>query len=313
MFKILASVALCCTALSAHAAFPERAIRLVIGYPAGASVDGAARILARHMEKELGQSVVVESRAGASGLLGAAAVANSQPDGYTVYMGAAGTFTVTPFLSNDAGVEPLSRLEPIGGVVRVTNVLLVNRDLPVTSFSELIEYARANPGKVTYGSSGEGSSSHISGEMLAQMSGTSMVHVPYKGAAPAVSDLLGGHISMFFDVTATGQRYAQHERLMALSVTSKVRNPALPNLPSIAEQGYPDYEVTSWLGLFVPKGTPVDVSEKLAGTLRLIRDDPAFKKQMADNGFDEFAVNGAGLAQRIEDESKTYSALLLKK
>lgn len=295
-----------------HAAYPDRPIKLVIGYPAGGSVDVAARILANHMGVALGQPVVVESRAGASGLVGAGAVASAPADGYTLYLGAAGTFTVTPLLSRDAAVGPLKSLAPIGGVAGGTNVLLVSRNVPVKSLKELIAHAKKYPGSVTYGSSGEGSSSHLSGELLGKLSGTSLVHVPYKGAAPAMADLLGGQISMFFDVTATAQRYAKHERINALGVTSRTRNVALPLLPTIAEQGYPSYEVTSWMSLFQHVGTPSDASEKLSAALRAIQQDPVFQQQMREKGYDEFALDRQQLAQRIKEERDIYSTLLKK-
>ncbi|WP_028603411.1 Bug family tripartite tricarboxylate transporter substrate binding protein [Ottowia thiooxydans] len=296
----------------AHAAYPERPLKLVIGYPAGGSVDGAARILANHMGIALGQPVVVESRAGASGLVGAAAVAGAPADGYTLYLGAAGTFTVTPFVSKDAALGPLKSLAPIGGVVSVTNVLLVSKAVPAKSLRELIAHAKAHPGRVTYGSSGEGSSSHLSGELLGKLSGTSLVHVPYKGAAPAMADLLGGQISMFFDVTATAQGYAKHDRINAFGVTSRTRNVAFPLLPTIAEQGYPSYEVTTWMSLFQHVGTPSAASEKLSAVLRAIQKDPVFQQQMREKGYDEFALDRQQIAQRIKDESDVYSALLKK-
>src|SRR5690606_21066258 len=198
-------------------------------------------------------TVVVENRAGASGLIAASTVAKSAPDGHTLYFAVGATFTVMPVINRDADVQSLKELEPVGGIVDYTNGLLVNDTVPANNLKELISYAKANPEAVTYGSSGIGSSSHLSGEYFRQLTDAPMTHVPYKGAAPAMMDVIGGQISLFFDVTATAQGHVKGGKVKPLAVTSKHRNAMVPDVPTVAEEGYPEYEVTSWFGLLTPK------------------------------------------------------------
>lgn len=295
---------------SMAAEYPAKPIKLISGYATGGSVDLAARIFAKHLGEELKQTIVVENRSGASGLIAASSTAKSAPDGYTLYFAVGATFTVMPTINRDAEVTSLEELAPIGGIVDYTNILLVNDTVPASNLNELITYAKANPQAVTYGSSGIGSSSHLSGEYFRQLTGAPMTHVPYRGAAPAMMDVIGGQISLFFDVTATAQGHVKGGKVKPLAVTSKHRNAMFPDVPAVAELGYADYEVTSWYGLFAPKAVPGNVSDTLSKALTAVRNNPEFQKQMKLSGYEMFAGGPQDVTARIEKEKGLWKAVL---
>jgi len=297
---------------SVAAEYPGKPIKLISGYATGGSVDVAARIFAKYLGDELEQTIVVENRSGASGLIAASATAKAQPDGYTLYFGVGATFTVMPTINADADVKSLEQLVPIGGIVDYTNVLLINDTVPAKNLGDLIAYAKANPQAVTYGSSGVGSSSHLSGEYFRQLTGAPMTHVPYRGAAPAMTDVIGGQISLFFDVTATAQGHVKGGRVKPLAVTSGSRNAMFPDVPTVAEQGYPDYEVTSWFGLFAPKAVPSAVSDTLANALSAVRENPEFQKQMKFSGYEMFMGDANTVAARIQKEHSLWESVISK-
>lgn len=309
--KILAAL-LMVGAAAAHAAYPEKTIRLVSGYATGGSVDIAAREFARHLSGVLGKTVVVENRAGASGLLAASAIANSPADGYNLYFAVGATFTVMPHMNDDSDRQSLTKLAPIGGIVDYTNVLLINNTIPAKSVPELVAYAKKHPNVVTYGSSGIGSSSHLSGEYFDQLTGAPMLHVPYKGAAPAMTDVLGGQITLFFDVTATAQQHVRGGRVKPLAVTSKTRNPAFPDVPTVAELGYPDYDVTSWFALYGHKDLPKSVVDTLANAVKTVQANPEFQKEMAKSGYLMWNGPAAAVNARVEQESRLWKQVLSK-
>lgn len=293
-------------------AYPQKPIKLVSGYATGGSVDVAARIFAKHLGEELNGTIVVENRAGASGLIAASTVAKSAADGHTLYFGVGATFTVMPIINRDADVKALEDLEAVGGIVDYTNVLLINDTVPANSLKDLISYAKANPQAVTYGSSGIGSSSHLSGEYFRQLTDAPMTHVPYKGAAPAMMDVIGGQISLFFDVTATAQGHVKGGKVKPLAVTSKHRNAMFPDVPTVAEEGYPEYEVTSWFGLFTPKGTPEATVERLYAALEKVRNNPDFQAQMKTSGYEMFNGTAQDVVKRTEQEHKLWQTVIAK-
>lgn len=296
----------------ASTAYPDKPIRLISGYATGGSVDLAARVFAHHLSQELDTPVIVENRSGASGLIAASSTANAAADGYTLYYGVGATFTVMPIINEDSDAESLERLRPIGGIVNYTNVLLINDTVPVNTFSELIDYAKQNPDALTYGSSGIGSSSHLSGEYLHQLTGAPMMHVPYKGAAPAMTDVLGGQITMFWDVTATAQTHVQSGRVKPLAVSSTERNAMFPDVPTVAELGYPDYDVTSWFGLFGPAAMPDDVVDTLNGALRVVQDNPEFQEKMHQSGYVIFDGAPDEVSTRIKNEHELWKSVVAK-
>lgn len=240
----------------AAAAFPERPIHYVIPFPPGGSTDTTGRMLAEEMSKTLGQPVVVENRGGAGGNIGATHVAGSAADGYTLLQGTIGTHGINPTLYKNLPFDARRDFVPIARMTAGTNVLVVHPSVPANTVQELVALAKENPGKLMMGSSGAGSSIHMSGELFQVLTGTRLTHVPYRGGGPAMNDLLAGHIQIMFDNINISLPHIQAGRLKALGVTSRARNPVLPDVPTLMEAGVPGYEVTSWSGVFAPAGTP---------------------------------------------------------
>jgi len=251
----------------AAAAYPDRPIRYVIPFPPGGSTDTTGRILAEEMSKILGQPVVVENRGGAGGNIGAAHVADAPADGYTLLQGTIGTHGINPTLYGNLPFDARRDFVPIARMTAGTNVLVVNPAVPAKTVQELIAYAKQNPGKLMMGSSGAGSSIHMSGELFQVLTGTRFTHVPYRGGGPAMNDLLAGHIQLMFDNLNVSLPHIQAGKLRALGVTSRTRAAVLPDVPTLMEAGVPGYEVISWSGVFAPAGTPRDVVEKLNATI----------------------------------------------
>ncbi len=254
-------------ALTAHAqAFPHKPIRLVVAFGTGSGNDLIARELARHMSELLGQSVVVENRAGGGGSVGTDVVAKAAPDGYTIGLGTSSQLVMNVGLYKTLPFDVERDLRAIGLVAHTPLVLVASSAMPKT-LKELIAHAKANPGKVTYGSGGPGSISHVVGEAFAKAADISLLHVPYKGNGPALVDLSGGHIDLLFDGFISARPIAQQGRAQLLAVSGKQRSPVAPEVATFAEQGLPDYEASTWNCLFAPAGTPPDVIEKINAAL----------------------------------------------
>jgi tripartite-type tricarboxylate transporter receptor subunit TctC len=236
------------------------------------------------MSTDLGQPVVVDNRAGAGGNIGGQAAARATPDGYTIFMGTVGTHAINQALYKKMPFDPIKDFAPLSRVAMVPNLLVANPSQPYKNVKELIAYAKANPGKLNFGSSGSGSSIHLSGELFKQMAGVDMQHVPYRGSAPAVSDLLGGQIAIMFDNMPSAIPHVKGGKLRPLAVTTAKRSPALPDVPTIAESGVPGYEATSWFGLLAPAGTPAPVVAKLNASILKALANPEVKKKLAEQG-----------------------------
>ncbi|WP_354682964.1 tripartite tricarboxylate transporter substrate binding protein [Cupriavidus necator] len=283
--------ALCCSAalaafapLAAHAqpgAWPARPIRLVVGYAAGGATDVIARVVAQKLGAQLGQPVVVDNRPGANSNVGAEVVARSAPDGYTLYVYTIAN-TINASLYDKPGYEPLKDFEPIGLIARIPNILVVNPRLPVHSVAEYIKFARESPQGVTFASSGAGSSIHLSGEMFKMQAKLNMLHVPYRGSAPAVTDLMGGQVQSMFDNTPSSLPHVQAGKLRAIAITSARRSPLLPDVPTVAESGFPGFDVQSWFSLAAPAGTPRAVVERLNGALNKVLGAPEVRQRLQD-------------------------------
>lgn len=271
---------------SAQDAFPSRPIRLVVAYAPGGPVDGAARIFAPLLSQKLGQQVVVENKPGAGGIIGADMVAKAPPDGYLLHFVASPPLTISPHIQRKIPFDPLKDLQPISMMVDYANVLVVNNDTPARSVPELIAYAKANPGKVTYGSAGVGGSNHLSGELLAHMSGTQMLHIPYKGNNPAMVDVIGGKITMMFDITGTATNYVRGGKVRALAVTSAKRNRSLPEVPTMIESGLAGYDVVGWFGIVGPAALPRPIVDKLNQAARQVLADPALIERLQGLGYE---------------------------
>jgi tripartite-type tricarboxylate transporter receptor subunit TctC len=261
--------------------FPEQAITLVVPFAAGGSTDVVGRVVAQKMGEILGQQVVVENVAGAGGNLGADRVARAEPDGYTILMGTVATHALNPLILKQKPYDPEKDFAPVSLLVIVPNVLVVNPELPVKTVAELIELLKKEPEKYSYASSGNGTPLHLSGELFNSMAGVKMQHVPYKGAGPALNDLLGNQISIMFDNLPSSSGHIKSGTLRALGVTTKERAPSFPDVPTVAET-VPGYETYTWNALFAPAGTPPDVVAKLNEAANAALKDPAVIARMKE-------------------------------
>jgi tripartite-type tricarboxylate transporter receptor subunit TctC len=242
--------------------YPTKPIKMIVPFPPGGPIDSIGRLIGQHMTAALGQNIVIEHRPGAGGTLGANAVANAPADGYTLLMGSTTTLSISPYLYKNIGYDPVKGLVPVSTVSIGAMVLAVSPTVPVKDLRELIAYAKANPGKLNFGA-GTASPPHLAGALFKQMAGVNVVFVPYRGAAPAVTDLLGGQIQFMVDAIGTLRPHIEAGKLKALAVTSAARNPALPNVPTMIEAGVPGYTLDFWTGVATAAGTPPAVIAKL--------------------------------------------------
>ena len=243
--------------------FPTKPVTIIVPFSAGGTTDILARIVGQYLGTKFDQSVVIENRDGAGGNIGTQTAARAKADGYTLLMGTVGTHAINPALYSKLNFDHIEDFQPLTRVAMVPNLLVVNPERPYRSVQELIDYAKANPGEVAFASSGNGSSIHLSGELFKLMAGVDMLHVPYRGSAGAVTDLLGGQVDIMFDNMPSAIQHVRNKTLVPLAVTPAERSPELPDTPTIAEAGVPGYEATSWFGLFAPAGTPEDVVKVL--------------------------------------------------
>jgi len=288
-------------------AYPSSPVRVVAPFPPGGTVDILARTISAQLTKELAQSVIVENRAGAGGTIGADAVARARPDGYTILLGAAHhaiAQTVYPSLSYD-----IRSMVPIAFLGRVDHVLLVTNKLPVRNVSELVAYLKAHPDTVAYGSPGSGTLHQLMAEQFKSVTGTTMMHVPYKGSSPAMVDLIAGTIQVYFETMPSALQYIRNGNVRALAVTSKQRSRSLPNLPTIAESGVASYDASSWYGLFAPGGTPAEVVAKLNGAAARAFEDDAFVKQWRNQGAEPGGGSPEALRKLLAGEVERWRAV----
>jgi tripartite-type tricarboxylate transporter receptor subunit TctC len=277
-------------------------VKLIVGYAAGGPVDTTARLFAPHFARELGQTVVVENRPGAAGALGGDLVAKSAPASALLYFSASPTMTITPHLLKAMPFDPVKDLVAVAPIVSYTNVLVVNKDQPFKTLPELVAYAKANPGKVAYGSAGIGASNHLSGELLALRTGTEMTHVPYKGNAPAMTDVIGGQINMMFDIVGTAKGYIATGRVRPVAVTSRERNASMPDVPTMREVGVADYEVGGWFGIFGPAKLPADALARYNDAARKALAGDELKNKLVEQGYDVWSGPAQWLAERTVKE-----------
>ncbi|WP_408642880.1 tripartite tricarboxylate transporter substrate binding protein [Acidovorax bellezanensis] len=261
-------------------AWPTKPVKLVVGYAAGGATDVIARLVANKMGEDLGQTVVVENRTGANSNVGAEVVARAPADGYTLYVFTIAN-TINASLYSKLGYQPVKDFEPIGLIAKIPNLLVVNPSLPVHSLPEYIKFAKETPMGITFASSGSGSSIHLSGEMFKMKTGLNMLHVPYRGSAPAVTDLLGGQVQSMFDNTPSAMPHVKSGKLRPIAITSRERSALLPNVPTVAESGFPGFEVQSWFGMAAPMGTSQPVIQRLNTALNKALSDGDIKQRLA--------------------------------
>ncbi|MGE8601996.1 Bug family tripartite tricarboxylate transporter substrate binding protein [Bordetella trematum] len=294
-------------AAPAQSAYPDHPIRLLVGYAPGGPVDTTARVFAKYLGDELGQTIVVENRAGASGMIAADAIAKAAPDGYMLGFAASPTLTMSPQVQRSKLFDPRRDFTPVGLIVDYTNVLLAGPQIAARDVSELIAYARANPEKVAFGSAGVGASNHLSAELMKKLTDAPMLHVPYRGNAPAMMDVVSGKITFMFDITSTAIPFINSGKARALAVTSRTRNPELPDVPTMAEAGLKDYEVMGWYALIAPPGLPGAQRTRLADALLAVSRDAGFRKAMIEGGYRINDGDARALQARIEDEYALWS------
>jgi tripartite-type tricarboxylate transporter receptor subunit TctC len=299
------------TPLAAQAqAFPTKAITIIVPFSAGGTTDILARVLGQFISKDLGQPVIIDNRAGAGGNIGTQLVARAAPDGYTILMGTVGTHAINQSLYPKLGFDPIKDFAPLTRVALVPNLLVANPAQPFKTVKELMAYAKTNPGKVTFGSSGSGTSIHLSGELFKQMAGVDIQHVAYKGSAPAVNDLLGNHIAIMFDNMPSAISHVKAGKLRPLAVTTAQRSPALPDVPTIAEAGVPGYEATSWFGLLAPAKTPAPVVARLNASILKALADPDVKKKLLEQGAEPAGETPAQFAAFIASETVKWGKIV---
>jgi tripartite-type tricarboxylate transporter receptor subunit TctC len=290
--------------------YPTKPITIIVPFPAGGTTDILARIVGQGLSKELGQPVVIDNRGGAGGNIGGALAAKAPADGYTLFMGTVGTHAINASLYKKMPFDHVKDFQPLSRVAMVPNLLVAHPSQPFKTVKELIAYAKANPGKLNFASSGNGTSIHLSGELFKTMAGVDMVHVPYKGSAPAMTDLIGGQVGIMFDNMPSAIQHVRTGKLKPIAVTTAKRSPELPDVPTIAEAGVPGYEATSWFGLFTTAGTPAPVVGKIHGALMKVLADPEVKKQIAGQGAEPVAEKPEQFAQFIAAETAKWAKVV---
>ena len=303
----LLSLALFLAIDPAKAAYPDKPIKIIIGFPAGGPLDAHIRLLVDRLQTSLGQTVIVDYKAGAGGTVGAQFVMQSPADGYTVLLANTGTMVINPAIYTKSPYDTLKDFQPIARTAQQPLALIVNKDVQANTLKELIAYAKANPGKLNYGSAGNGGISHLVPEMLKNETGIFMVHIPFKGSAPAFTDLIAGHVQFMAESVPQAANYAKQGKVKALAVTSAKRNPALPNTPTVIETGVANLEVVGFYGVLAPKGTPPEAVNKLSQAFKETLEAPDIQKKMIDQGADPAYLNADQFTKFLASEMPRWA------
>ncbi len=308
----LAIVAALATTPNASAVdYPARPIKLVVPYAAGGPTDVLGRLVADYLGRDLKQAVIVENKPGAQGAIGAEAVARADPDGYTLFVAAGSIIVLNPMLYKKLSYDPVKDFRMLALVTDLPVVMEIHPSVPAKTVAEFVAYAKQNPGKLNFGSAGTGGTIHLAGEMFKQMAGIEMTHVPYKGAGPALTDLLSGNIQVMFDSMGTALPPVKAGLLRPLGVSSTQRSPDLPDVPTIAESGYPDYAVSVWYGIVAPSKLPDEIAQKISASLDRALNDDTFRASLEKIGFPVFRPrSAAAITEFIDADRARWSAVI---
>jgi len=308
---LVALVALAPLAAVAQPAWPAKPIRLVVPFPAGGATDLLARSIAQRVGQGLGQTLVVDNKAGAGGTLGSAEVAKAPPDGYTILIATSSTHSIAPSLNPNLPYKVEADFTPIAHVANAANVVLVPLSLPVANIRELIAYARARPGQLNYASSGNGTIVHLMSEAFKAQAGVYITHIPYRGTALSIPDLVSGKVHLLFDSVVSGMPHVKDGKLRALAVTSRTRSALAPELPTVSESGLPGYESTTWFGIYAPKGLPAEIAARLNGEFNAAMKSPDVQERLARLGAEPVPANTpAQFAAMVRADADRWATLI---
>ena len=301
------SLLLAAAAHSAYAAFPDKSVRVVIGFPAGGPLDQHARLLSERLQAVLGQPIIIDYKSGAGGTVGAQEVMKAPADGYTLLFANTGGMVINPALYPRLPYSTLGDFTPIARTAMQPLALLVNAKLPVKNLKEFIDYSRARPGQVNYGSAGNGGISHLAPEMFKNATGLFMVHIPYRGSAPAFTDLMAGQVQFMAESIPQAANYHKQGKVRVLAVTSKERNPALPDVPTVIESGIRGFEVVGFYGFLAPAGLPKDITAKLSDAFRQVMASPDIRSRMVTQGADPAFMGSEEFAEFLSIEAPRWA------
>lgn len=310
LVALMAGLILVHAAAAQPAAYPAKTIRLVAGTAPGGITDYLARMSAEGLSARLGRQVVVENKAGATGNLAIEHVAKSPPDGYTLLLVAGGNVVITPFLYSSLPFDPLNDIVPVFNIAGAPQLLVVPSTLPVKDLAEFVALARANPGKLNYASAGPGSTTHLAADHFARLAGVQLVHVPYRGAGPALTDLVAGRVQMFSVGLGPVQPHLRSGELRALAAASATRLAAAPDVPTSAEAGLPGWEMTTWFGIFAPRGTGSETVRVLNASMQAVIDDPKTRKRLLESGIEPIGGPAQAFGERVRSDYRAWEQVV---
>jgi tripartite-type tricarboxylate transporter receptor subunit TctC len=290
--------------------YPAKAIRFIVPFPPGGSADILARAIGQKAGEGLGQPLVVENRPGAGTAIGAEALAKSAPDGYTVMIGTVSSHAINPALNPKLPFDPIKDFTPVSLVASIPFAMIVHPSVPAKTVGEFVALARSKPGSLNYSSAGNGTSNHLAGELLKSMAGIDIVHIPYKGSAPALNDLIAGQVSLMFDLVLTAAPHVKSGAVRGLAVTSSQRSSALPELPTVAESGVPGYEVSAWFGIFAPAGVPQPVTQRLNAEFVKALQQPDLRQRLASQGAEPLTSTPSEFAAYLRSEIDKWAKVV---
>lgn len=309
MKPVLATACMVIGMSAAHAQWPDKPIKLVVPYPAGGAADNTARIMAQHLGERLKQQIIVDNRPGASGTIGAAYVAKAPADGYTLLLDAT-SYAVNPSLFPKLSYDPAKDLAPVSLIMQVPLLMLVPANSPYTSVASFVKAAKDKPGKITFASAGTGGAQHLAAELFAQSEKISMTHIPYKGGAPALTDLIGGQVDLMFSATTASGTFVKSGKLKPLAITSSKRLDGFPQVPTVAESGVKGFEVNEWNGLFAPADTPKPILARLEEETRIVVASPAVASRFAELGVQGVGSSSKDFAAFVKSETAKWSSVI---